>query len=411
MANPFPVADGFSSPAGDGGAVTAAATGKVVAARPVVVIEHIVLDGHDKRRVRTRYGRLSRVDVRVGQIVRRGAVIGAAGPGAALQFDIRSGTKPEPDAAAFVRAHARLPNPAAEKQLVLIDQQRFRMQVRVDGRVRRDVEIGLGQAAGQKRREGDLRTPKGIYFVVDKLKGKFDGPSAEYFGGYWIKINYPGATDAAWGLREGVIDAATARDHRRRVGRAQADAADHAAGQRHRFSRLGRRVEGAQGRRATVVRLRGDARPGRRRLVRGSAARNDNRDLLSGAIKLGFMAKTALVTGANRGIGLALARRLKAGGRDVIAVCRKSSRELDALGVRVEADVDVTSDAAVAGLARRIEGVALDELVYNAGVLRDDRLDDVDLADVRELLEVNAIGPLRVVRRCAATCVAAARSR
>ena len=59
--------------------MTAAATGKVVAARPVVVIEHIVLDGHDKRRVRSRYGRLSRVDVRVGQIVRRGAVIGAAG--------------------------------------------------------------------------------------------------------------------------------------------------------------------------------------------------------------------------------------------------------------------------------------------------------------------------------------------
>jgi hypothetical protein len=210
LANPFPVADGFSPAAGDGGAVTAAATGKVVAARPVVVIEHIMLDGHDKRRVRSRYGRLSRVDVRVGQIVRRGAVIGAVGPGEALQFDIRSGGEQEPDAAAFVRAHARLPDPAAEKQLVLIDQQRFRMQVRVDGRVRRDVEIGLGQAAGQKRREGDLRTPKGIYFVVDKQKGKFDGPSAEYFGGYWIKINYPGATDAAWGLREGVIDAATA---------------------------------------------------------------------------------------------------------------------------------------------------------------------------------------------------------
>jgi NAD(P)-dependent dehydrogenase (short-subunit alcohol dehydrogenase family) len=110
------------------------------------------------------------------------------------------------------------------------------------------------------------------------------------------------------------------------------------------------------------------------------------------------MAKTALVTGANRGIGLALARRLKQVGRDVIAACRKSSRELDALGVRVEADVDITSDAAVAGLARRIDGVALDELVCNAGVLRDDRLDDVDLADVRALLEVNAIGALRVVK-------------
>ncbi len=110
------------------------------------------------------------------------------------------------------------------------------------------------------------------------------------------------------------------------------------------------------------------------------------------------MAKLALVTGANRGIGLALARRLKEGGRDVIAACRKSSRELDALGVRVEADVDITSDAAVAGLARRLEGVALDELVCNAGVLRGGGLDDVDLGEVRELLEVNAIGALRVVK-------------
>jgi NAD(P)-dependent dehydrogenase (short-subunit alcohol dehydrogenase family) len=110
------------------------------------------------------------------------------------------------------------------------------------------------------------------------------------------------------------------------------------------------------------------------------------------------MAKTALVTGANRGIGLALARRLKEGGRDVIAACRKSSRELDALGVRVEADVDITSDAAVAGLARRLQGVQLDELVCNAGALRADGLDDVKIDDIRELMEVNALGALRVVK-------------
>lgn len=110
------------------------------------------------------------------------------------------------------------------------------------------------------------------------------------------------------------------------------------------------------------------------------------------------MAKTALVTGANRGIGLALARRLKDSGRDVIAACRKSSRELDALGVRVEADVDIASDAAVAGLARRLQGVQLDELVCNAGALRADGLDDVRLDDIRELMEVNALGALRVVK-------------
>ena len=109
------------------------------------------------------------------------------------------------------------------------------------------------------------------------------------------------------------------------------------------------------------------------------------------------MARTALVTGANRGIGLALCRRLKEGGREVIAICRKSSPALDALGVRVEPGVDVTSDEAVAGLARRLEGVAIDELICNAGILREDGLDDRAYDDIRAQMEVNAIGPLRVV--------------
>ena len=109
------------------------------------------------------------------------------------------------------------------------------------------------------------------------------------------------------------------------------------------------------------------------------------------------MSRTALVTGANRGIGLALCRRLKERGRDVIAVCRKSSPALDALGVRVEAGVDVTSDEAVASLAKRLSGVAVDELICNAGILREDGLDDRAYDEIREQLEVNAIAPLRVV--------------
>jgi len=109
------------------------------------------------------------------------------------------------------------------------------------------------------------------------------------------------------------------------------------------------------------------------------------------------MARTALVTGANRGIGLALCRRLKERGRDVIAVCRKSSPAIEALGVRVEAGVDVTSDDAVAALAQRLSGVALDELICNAGILREDGLDDRAYDDIREQVEVNAIAPLRVV--------------
>jgi NAD(P)-dependent dehydrogenase (short-subunit alcohol dehydrogenase family) len=109
---------------------------------------------------------------------------------------------------------------------------------------------------------------------------------------------------------------------------------------------------------------------------------------------------TVLITGANRGIGLALAQRCVARGDQVIATCRTSSAALAALGdgVRIEADVDVTSDASVAGLAERLGARAIDVLVLNAGILREDHLETVDLDDVVAQLAVNAVGPLRVLR-------------
>jgi NAD(P)-dependent dehydrogenase (short-subunit alcohol dehydrogenase family) len=108
--------------------------------------------------------------------------------------------------------------------------------------------------------------------------------------------------------------------------------------------------------------------------------------------------RTVLVVGANRGIGLSLCKRFKSLGREVIAACRRSSPALAALGVRVETDVDVTDDGNVAGLAKRLDGVALDELVCNAGILHEDDLGGVVLADVEAQIAVNAIGPLRVVK-------------
>jgi hypothetical protein len=220
----------------------AVATGKVLVAgrfpNPwgfVVMIEHIVLDGHDKRRVRSQYAHLARIDVKEGQIVRGRDVIGSIGKDpdgaypAHLHLEIRSDLGLAPtywpsdhgrdgawirkrylDPSAFIRAHRKLPDPAAEPRLVLVDQARYRMQVRVGGRVTREMEIGLGQASGQKRREGDLRTPKGIYFVVDKQKGAFGGQWGEYYGGHWIKLNYPGPADAAWGIENGLVDQAAA---------------------------------------------------------------------------------------------------------------------------------------------------------------------------------------------------------
>jgi NAD(P)-dependent dehydrogenase (short-subunit alcohol dehydrogenase family) len=105
---------------------------------------------------------------------------------------------------------------------------------------------------------------------------------------------------------------------------------------------------------------------------------------------------TFLVTGANRGIGLEMCRQLKARGDQPIAVCRQSSKELDGLGVRVESGVDVTDDASVAALAKRLAGTAIDVLVNNAGVLERNTLGSLDFGSIRRQYEINALGPLRM---------------
>lgn len=35
-----------------------------------------------------------------------------------------------------------------------------------------------------------------MYFVIQKHRGDFDGPYGAYYGGHWIKINYPNKYDA-----------------------------------------------------------------------------------------------------------------------------------------------------------------------------------------------------------------------
>lgn len=111
--------------------------------------------------------------------------------------------------------------------------------------------------------------------------------------------------------------------------------------------------------------------------------------------------KTTLVTGANRGIGFELAKQLKARGNEVIAVCRHSSPELDHLGVKVEAGVDVANPAHVADLAKRIANIRLDCLIANAGILYGDTFDALSFDRVIEQFQVNAVGTLRTVHALA----------
>ena len=108
--------------------------------------------------------------------------------------------------------------------------------------------------------------------------------------------------------------------------------------------------------------------------------------------------KTALVTGANRGIGLEYCRQLQARGDQVVAVCREPSPELAALGVRIESAVELTDAAAMAALVQRLGGLPLDLVILNAGILRSMGLSDLDVEAVREQFEVNALAPLQLSR-------------
>lgn len=103
-----------------------------------------------------------------------------------------------------------------------------------------------------------------------------------------------------------------------------------------------------------------------------------------------------LVTGANRGIGLEICRQLKAQGKDITAVCRSSSDELDALGVHVIDQTDVADKASVENLAQQLKGESFDVLINNAGVLSRNALGDIDYDTVMQQYQVNAMAPLMV---------------
>ena len=107
---------------------------------------------------------------------------------------------------------------------------------------------------------------------------------------------------------------------------------------------------------------------------------------------------TWVVTGANRGIGLEMCVQLKARGETVIAGCRTSSKELDALGVKVVDGVEMASDDGAKKIATALGATPIDVLLNNAGVLVPDALGSLDFDALRKQFEVNALGPLRLTQ-------------
>lgn len=106
--------------------------------------------------------------------------------------------------------------------------------------------------------------------------------------------------------------------------------------------------------------------------------------------------KRILVTGSNRGIGLELCRQLVARGEQVFAACRRTNDELNSIGARVIENIDVCCGDSLADLHKQLQGIQLDWLINNAGILSTQSLDTLDFEAMEQQYRVNALGPLRV---------------
>ena len=114
--------------------------------------------------------------------------------------------------------------------------------------------------------------------------------------------------------------------------------------------------------------------------------------------------KVALVTGANKGIGLAIASQLAARGITVLVGARDLARgEVAAKQITGDAralELDVTRADSIAAAATRIrrELGRLDVLINNAGIARGAKPSSTKLDDVRAVFETNVFGVIAVTQ-------------
>jgi NAD(P)-dependent dehydrogenase (short-subunit alcohol dehydrogenase family) len=110
---------------------------------------------------------------------------------------------------------------------------------------------------------------------------------------------------------------------------------------------------------------------------------------------------TMLITGANRGLGLGIAKHAAANGYTVIGTARnpQTADELRAVASIVE-ELHTDSQDSIESFAKQFEGEPIDVLVNNAGIFPHecDDINDFDVAAYERVMRVNTLGPILTTR-------------
>lgn len=120
--------------------------------------------------------------------------------------------------------------------------------------------------------------------------------------------------------------------------------------------------------------------------------------------------RAVLVTGGNRGIGLAIARAFAAAGDDVVVTHRSGEPPEGLRGVRCEVTDSASVDAAFTE-AEGMLGRPVEVLVANAGITRDTLLMRMSDDDFEAVVDTNLTGAFRCARRAAKGMIRARRGR
>ncbi|MFD6953464.1 beta-ketoacyl-ACP reductase [Nocardiopsis sp. TSRI0078] len=121
------------------------------------------------------------------------------------------------------------------------------------------------------------------------------------------------------------------------------------------------------------------------------------------------MSRSVLVTGGNRGIGLAVARKFADGGDKVVVTHRSGSPPEGTSGVFCE----ITDPASIANAVQEARGLhgPIEVLVANAGITRDGLLLGMSDADFVEVVTTNLLGAVRTAREVLTDMAKARRGR